>query len=146
VLNLHSMCAAQGANRRKTPLLITFVNSCIHLPTCLGFLFLPSFRYLFSVPLWNLSLCFIIFVISVCISTSINSISRRIAPLHSISRTWSRWNYFCAKLSVAVLKYVLLHILSGVHFGLQHFSLSWHFYWVATRICVLCSLLAPSYG
>ena len=97
------------------------------------------FDYIFIPFIWYcyLSPCFIIFVISVCISTSIDSIPRRIAPLHSISWTWSGCNYFFAKLSVAVLKQILLHILSGVDFGFTKFFSQLHFYWVATRICVL---------
>ena len=119
VLNLHSMCAVHLANVGKTSPLSWFESSCIDLPLVYVFFFLRSVIYFVS--LWNLSPCFIIFLISVCTYTSIYYISRRIAPLHSIAWSWSGWNYFFAKPSVAVPQYCLLHISSSVDLGLQIF-------------------------
>jgi len=82
VLNLHCMYAGHVSNLGNTPFLFWFLNSSIHLPTFSFFLdFFPYLLYLFSSPLWNSSSWFPIFVISVCTSTCIDSICRRIAQL-----------------------------------------------------------------
>ena len=117
VLNLHSMCVAHLG---KTPLLFWFL---------LVFLLLDVFFYpcyLLSASKWNQSTLSLIFVTSVCTSTTINSISIPKAPLHFIAWFWSGWNYSLPifavgllKLSLDVVRYGLLHISYGLDLNFQ---------------------------
>jgi len=98
VLNLHSMCVAHVAHLNKS---VSYLRSEIlvsifpHVFVLLISSFSSAIYYLFHYETYYF--WFIIFAISVCTSTSNNSISRLIAPLHFIAWSWAVWNCFFAQ-------------------------------------------------
>jgi hypothetical protein len=141
VLNLHSTCASHLG---KISLLFWFITYLFNSPFFFVLLdFSLYIRYLLSVSLWNSPTWYRRFFIWVCTSTSINSISILIASLHFITWSLVRMQLFLFLYSLFVfLKWGLLFfdtvycIILRVWNSVFNFPGSWHFYWVASRICV----------